>query len=268
MHKRALAVGMARTVAVSLVFILPDICRPLTIGSQGWAAPPRVLAVASQPQQAQAIVTYPSDGMTISGVVEITGVATHPSILWYDVSYAPGAEVTGESQWVSLARPENTQVESGVLVTWDTTIIPDGQYSLALTVMGRDDSFVYQRRVEHLTVNNAQPVASPTPEQATPEPMPTAVVGQTPTPVPVEQPATPTPRPSPLSEGGDEEVTTPSSGGDELGMQFDIGELRSAFWSGALITVMLFLLWALYLLAKTSIRWYLRQRSGPPMPWE
>ncbi len=258
MYKRALAVGMA------LVIILPDVCRPLTIGSQGWAAP--------QPQQAQAIVTYPTDGMTISGVVEVTGVATHPSILWYDVSYAPGAKVTGESQWVSLARPENTQVESGVLATWDTTIIPDGQYSLALTVMGRDDSFVYQRRVEHLTVNNAQPVASPTPEQATPEPMPTAVVGQTPTPVPVEQPATPTLRPSPLSEGEDEEVTTPSSGGDELGVQFDVGELRAvcprAFWSGALITVMLFLLWALYLLAKTSIRWYLRQRSGPPMPWE
>ena len=250
MHKRALAMGMA------LAMIL------LAMSSPGWAAP--------QPQ-ARSVITYPTGGMTISGVVEITGIATHPNIVWYDVSYAPGPEPTGASQWVSLANVQGTQVEDGVLAVWDTTGVPDGQYSLALTVIGRDDPFTYQQIVTHLTVNNAQPVATPTAEQPTPEPMPTAVTGPTPTPIFVEQPATPTPRPSPASEGdeGDEEVTTPladESEDEQPAIQFDFGELRGAFCSGGLITLMLLLLWGLYVLAKASVRWYLRQRTGSPLP--
>ena len=246
MHKRALVVG------VILVIVL------LALGSSGWAAP--------QPQ-ARSVITYPTDGTTISGMVEITGIATHPNIVWYDVSYAPGPQPTGASQWVSLANVQNAQVEDGVLAVWDTTSVPDGQYSLALTVIGRDDPITYQQIVTRLTVNNAQPVATPTTEQATPEPMPTAVTGPTPTPVSVEQPATPTPRPSPAPEGeeGDDEVVTPLAGeGEQPAIQFDFGELRSTFCSGGLITLMLLLLWGLYVLAKSSVRWYLRQRTGPP----
>lgn len=244
MHRRALAMGMA------LAMIL------LAMSSPGWAAP--------QPQ-ARAVITYPTDGTAISGVVEVTGIATHPNIVWYDVSYAPGPEPTGESQWVSLASVENTQVEDGVLVIWDTTGVSDGLYCLALTVKGRDDPFTYQPIVTHLTVNNTNPVATPTSEQPTPEPMPTAVVGPTPTSVSVEQPATPTSQLSPTPQGEGEGVTTPSTSENERpAVQFDFGELRSAFCSGGLITLMLLLLWGLYLLAKVSIRWYLRQRTGSP----
>ncbi len=248
MHKRALARGIV------LAMVL------LAVSSPGWAAP--------QPQ-ARSVITYPTDGMAISGMVEITGIATHPNIVWYDVSYASGPQPTGASQWVSLANVQNAQVEDGVLAVWDTTGVPDGQYSLALTVIGRDDPITYQQIVTRLTVNNAQPVATPMTEQATPEPMPTAVTGPTPTPVSVEQPATPTPRPSPVpgGEGGDEEVATPLAGESEdeqPAIQFDFGELRSAFCSGGLITLMLLLLWGLYVLAKASLRWYLHQRTGPP----
>ncbi|MCK4316830.1 MAG: hypothetical protein KAX24_13765, partial [Anaerolineae bacterium] len=151
MHKRALAVG------VVLVMIL------LTMGSPGWAAP--------QPQ-ARSVITYPTDGMTISGVVEVAGIATHPNILWYEVDYAYGAEPTGESQWIPLTYVENAQVEDGVLVIWDTTSVPDGSYCLALTIKGRDDPIYYQQFVKRLTVNNAQPVETPAPETPTPEPMP------------------------------------------------------------------------------------------------
>lgn len=249
MHKRTLAVGMI------LVIVL------LALGSPGWAAPPF---------QARSVINYPTSGMTISGVVEVTGIATHPNIAWYDVSYAPGPEPTGSSQWVSLTNVQNAQVESGVLAVWDTTGIPDGQYSLALTVIGRDDPFTYQQIVTYLTVNNAQPGASPTPEteQPTPEPMPTAATGPTPTPISIEQPATPTPRPSPTSEGEEEQAGTPAPSEEEEGpvLPFNIQDLRGAFCSGGLITVMLFLLWGLYLLAKASVRWYLR--SGKGLPWK
>lgn len=249
MYKRALAVGTA------LVAIL------LIMGSPGWAAP--------QPQATRSVITYPADGMTLSGVVEVTGIATHPNIRSYQLRYAAGPEPTGDSQWVDFAIVEGTQVENDVLAAWDTTTVPDGQYTLALAVWGIDDaSGPYVFFVRYLTVNNVQPVATPTPEPPTPEPLPTAVVGPTSTPVAILQPATSTPRPSPTplsGEGEGEGVATPSVEVEETpGWAFDVGGLRSAFCDGGLITAMVFLLWGLYLLARATVRWYLRHRAGPP----
>nr|HID12836.1 hypothetical protein [Anaerolineae bacterium] len=245
MHKRALAVGMA------LAMFL------LAVGSPGWAA--------LQPQ-VQYAITSPTEGMTLSGVVEIRGSANHPSTQWwYNVSYAPGPEPTGDSQWVPLAQVENTPVQDDVLAVWDTTTVPDGVYTLALTVKGQDDPTYWQQFVKNLTVNNAQPVATPTLETPTPEPMPTAVVGPTPTPVSVEQPATPTPRPSPTPREREGEGTpSPIAGADERsGFALDVDALRDAFCDGALITVSLFVLWGLYLLLKATVRWLLRRRTRP-----
>lgn len=249
MHKCNLAVGMA------LAMIL------LTVGAPGWAAP--------QPQ-ARSVVSYPANGTILSGVVEITGIATHPNIEWYDVSFAAGAEPTGGSQWVPVAHVENAQVEGGVLATWDTTGVPDGVYCLALTVKGRDDAFYYQQFVTYLTVSNAQPVPTPTSEAPTPEPLPTAVVGPTPTSVAVEQPATPTPRPSPTSQSGAaEETATPAAGENKpLSIPFETAELRTAFCTGGLVTVMLFLVGGCYLLAKALVRWFLRQQHTSRLPKE
>jgi hypothetical protein len=244
MHKRTLAAGMV------LVMIL------LSVGPPGWAAP--------QPQ-ARSVVTYPTSSMTISGVVEVTGIAAHPNLNAYQLRYAAGPEPTGDSHWVDFAIVERTQVENNVLGTWDTTVIPDGQYTLALAVWGANDAASpYVFFVTYLTVNNAQPVATPTPEPPTPEPMPTAVVGPTPTQVSVEQPATPTPRPSPTSRREVEEETATPSTGEEEGARafFDTDELRAAFCTGGLITVLLFLLWIFYMLVKAGVRWFLRQRTG------
>jgi len=246
MHKRILTIGVA------LVIIL------FAVTSSGWAAPQ---------YQARAVITYPSDGMMVSGVVDVIGIATHPNMNFYQVRYAAGPQPTGDSQWVDIAFVYETQVENDVLVTWDTTLIPDGQYTLALAVWGTDDAASpYLFFVTHLTVNNAQPVATPTSEPPTPEPMPTAVAGPTPTPVPVEQPATPTPYPSPTSLSEAIEETATPSARDEggLSLPLDVAELRAAFYSGGLITVMLFLMWALYLLVKAGVRWFIRQRMGPP----
>ena len=250
MRKRILAVATALMVVW------------LAVGSPGWAAPQ---------QQARSAVTYPTDGMTISGVVEVTGIATHPNMDFYQVRYAAGPEPTGDSQWVDFAIVDGTQVENDVLGTWDTTVIPDGQYTLALAVWGvNDTSGPYVFFVTNLTVNNAQPVPSPTPDEPTPtpEPMPTAVVGPTPTPVSVEQPATPTPRPTPTSRSEVfEETTTPSTGSDEgLSVPLDATELRTAFCTGGLITVMLLSLWGFYLVAKAGLRWFLRQQRSDQPP--
>jgi len=248
MHKRALAVGMA------LVMIL------FAMASPGWAAP--------QPQ-ARSVITYPTNGMTVSGVVEVTGIATHPNMNFYQVRYAAGPQPTGDSQWVDiLPIVGGKQVENDVLNTWDTTTIPDGQYTLALAVWGVDDAASpYLFFVTNLTVNNAQPVASPTPEESpTPEPMPTAVIGPSPTPVTIEQPATPTSRPSPTPSEQEGGGTPTSVAGEDAGADFtlNVDALRRAFCDGILITVSLFALWGLYLLAKAGARWFLRQRHTHP----
>ena len=249
MHKRILAVGTA------LVLIL------LAVSPPGWAAP---LA------QARSVVTYPAEGTTVSGVVEVTGIATHPNMDFYQVRYAAGPEPTGNSQWVDFAIVDATQVENDVLGTWDTTVIPDGQYTLALAVWGvNDPSGPYVFFVTHLTVNNAQPVATPTPEEATPEPMPTAVVGPTPTPVAIEQPSTPTPRPSPTprSESAEEpSAPLPEEGEDRFSVPLDVSELRTAFCTGGLITSIALLLWGVYLVAKAGLRWLLRQQRTDRPP--
>jgi hypothetical protein len=249
MHKRVRAVGIA------LLMIL------LGVHAPGWAAPL---------VQARSVITNPTDGMTISGVVNVTGIATHPNMRFYQLRFAAGPQPTGDSQWVDFAIVEGAQVENDVLAAWDTTIIPDGQYTLALAVWGLDDAASpYVFFVTNLTVNNAQPVETPTPEPPTPEPTPTAVVGPTATPVSVEQPPTATSSASPTPESGfeeAEEIATPSAGEEEEGfsLPIDFVDLRSAFLSGSKVALLLFLLWAIYLFVKALVRWLLRQRVRKP----
>jgi hypothetical protein len=246
MKKRVLVAGMI----VVMLFVS---------GLVGWAAPL---------QQAQSVISYPTDGETVAGQVEITGIATHPNMNFYQLRYAAGSEPTGDSQWVDFAIVEGQQVQNDVLGTWDTTQLPDGQYTLALAVWGFDDAnSPYVFFVTHVAVNNAQPPASPTPEQPAEEPTlaPTATVGPTPTPVTIEQPATPTPRPTstPPPEGA-ETTVTPAAGDEGISdMSLNLARLRDGFCTGGLITLLLLSVWGFYLLAKAGLRWYLRRRGEP-----
>ena len=224
----------------------------------GWAAPN---------YQGRAVITYPSNNMTLGGVVDVTGIATHPNINFYQLRYAPGSTVTGGTQWVDFAIVQAAPVENGLLAGWDTTTIPDGPYVIALAVWGTDDAASpYLFFVEYLTVNNAQFVPSPAAETATPEALPTAEAGPSPTPVTIEQPATPTPRPTPTAAGlgvGEETPTATPGGGLGLRLPLSVSELREAFCTGGGIAVLLLLLWGLYLLLKAAVRYVLRQTRDP-----
>jgi hypothetical protein len=209
--------------------------------------------------------------MTVGGVIDVTGIATHPNINFYQLRYAPGPEPTGDTQWVDFAIVQALQVENGVLGTWDASSLPNGQYTMALAVWGQDDAASpYVFFVTYLTVDNTQVVPTPTPEagQPTPEPLPTEVIGPTPTPVTVEQPATPTPRPTETPVGEVEEVAPRTSEEEDGGIPaiaLDSDGLRDAFCAGGLIPVLLLTAWGLYLLVKAGVRWFLRQRTRPPL---
>ncbi|MGD2144310.1 MAG: hypothetical protein PVF54_07525 [Anaerolineae bacterium] len=239
MHKRVSIVGLAL-----LVFMF-------AAGPVGRAAPA---------SQARSMITYPTDGTTVSGEVEVKGVALHPNMDFYQVRYAPGPGPTGESQWRDFAIVEGEQIENEVLGVWDTTQIPDGQYTLALAVWGvNDPNNPYVFFATNLTVNNTNPVPSPTPEE-TPTETPTPTVGPTPTPVVIEQPASPTPRPTPTPEPS--AIETPASGADRgPRVALSFAQVRDGFCTGGLITVLLLSLWGLYLVARTLLRWYLRERT-------
>jgi hypothetical protein len=243
MRKRILAGGLVLLVVL------------LVVGPMTWAAPFF--------QVRPPVISYPTDGATVSGAVEVRGVATHPNIDFYQVRYAPGAGPTADTQWTDFAIVEGQQVENDVLGTWDTTQLPDGQYTLALAVWGVNDANnPYTDFVLNLTVNNTNPPATPTPVQ-TPTEMPppvTPTLGPTPTAVAVEQPPTPTPRPTPTSQPSAEGTPT-ASPGDGLDVALNVGQIREGFCTGGLITALLLSLWGGYVLAKAGVRWFLRRRS-------
>ncbi|MGD2177929.1 MAG: hypothetical protein PVG71_08925, partial [Anaerolineae bacterium] len=187
----------------------------------------------------------------------------HPNMDFYQVRYAPGATVVADSQWQDFAIVQGQQVQDDVLGIWDTTKIPDGQYVLAVAVWGvNDPNNPFYSFVTNLTVNNTNPVNTPTPEATPTELPPTVTLGPTPTPVAVEQPATSTPRPTPTVPSSSVPTPTVRAGG-ATGVALDVGRIREGFCTGGLITIFLLSLWGLYLVAKVTLRWLLRRSSGP-----
>ena len=151
----------------------------------------------SQVVQSQSLgqITSPRDSAQVRGMVPIEGSATHQQFLKYEIHYGPEPNPAG--QWTPIAgSPFSVPVVQGRLGLWDTTIIPDGIYSLRLRVVRVDGN--YDEYVVHgIQVLNSQPTNTPTPELSptpeapteTPAPTATIVIG-------VPTIASPTPRPT------------------------------------------------------------------------
>ncbi len=241
------------------------------------AAAGATLSAAPLPQEDVYVITYPTSGATVSGLVEITGSVNHPQFTSYGVFYAPGPAATENSQWVRIAF-EETPVSNGVLATWDTTatdengqpVVPNGVYTLALARyrQGGSGPDVPLFFVESIAVNNEEATPTPTPP---PEAAPTAV-GVTPTPIPIEQPPTPTAAPTPTPAPGSEGTTESPVNGDNggIGAALNPSRLRDAFVTGVKITLLFFGLWGIYVLVRAIVRYLLRTRriSLPfDLPW-
>lgn len=243
MYKRVLTAGIALAL-VLLGVVFPSRAAPL--------------------HQWRSVITYPEPGMTVGGIVEIKGIATHARFDSYQVRYAPGSNVVADSAWVDIVMLVPNPVDNGLLCTWDTTTVPDGPYVLALAVWGLEDAEnPHVHFVEHVIVDNSSFVPSPEP---TVESAPAATVpaGPTATLPSIVQPPTSTPRSSAEPEAGEVIGTfTPTPEPEEPAFVLDTSMWQDAFCTGGLVTVMLFLLWGLYMMAKASIRWYMRGQ-GPP----
>ncbi len=174
---------------------------------------PVTASIAAPPKQGElAIITAPADNDVVRGVVSIIGSAVHPAFDRYELAYAI-EPVTSNDQWVGIGEVGREQVVNGELAQWDTTVLPDGSYSLRLRVV-RNDGNYNETEVNHVVIANAVPTETPTPSASatptnTPTPLPPTptIVIELPTPE-----ATPTPRaltvtetlptPEPTGEGG------------------------------------------------------------------
>ncbi len=173
---------MQRITALALVILLVVVVSAGLLGS----------AYAAPPYQGLAVITSPQSLTTVRGAVVIEGSASHPEFWKYEVHYASEPNPTN---WVLIGSVHETPVVNGRLEVWDTTLVPDGTYSLRLRVARRDGNYD-EYYVRQLTVANTRPTETPTPAET---PTPTI----TPTPIPptptvvIEQPKRITPPASP-----------------------------------------------------------------------
>jgi hypothetical protein len=145
--------------------------------------------------QPQGLITSPRDRAAVRGLVPIEGIATHAQFWKYELHFGP--EPNPGDQWTPITgSPFSVPVVQGRLALWDTTIIPDGIYSLRLRLVRTDGNYE-DYFVRGILVSNTQPTEVPTPKAPptraaptnTPAPTPTIVIG-------VPTVSSPTPKPS------------------------------------------------------------------------
>jgi hypothetical protein len=203
-------------------------------------------AIAAPRQQGQdiGVITSPSSNAVVQGTVEIIGSADHPAFQFYVIELSP-EPVTG-NQWQIVGQIGEAPVLNGVLMVWDTTLVPDGSYTLRLRVVRLDGNYT-EAFSQQVVVTNAQPLPTDTPVQ-TPTPAQQENLPATPTPtdlpptptILIEQPIveTPTPRPvatsPPLADPEEEQSFIPTFSG------FSVSPLRSACLYGGGIMLIIF----------------------------
>lgn len=208
--------------------------------------------VAWVPARAQATgqITSPRDRAAVRGLVPVEGGATHPQFQKYEIHYGP--EPNPGDQWTPIGgSPFSVPVVQGRLGLWDTTIIPDGVYSLRLRVVRADGNYD-EYFVRGVQVSNTQPIDTPTPEESptpegtptptnTPPPSPTVVIG-------VPTIASPTPRPTETPP-----PTLPPTDTPEPQVNLPFQSVSDAACWGAGATVGLFVLIGLFFAFKASL---------------
>ncbi len=74
----------------------------------------------------------------LSGVASVTGNATHEAFQYYKMEYAPGANAGGGFVYFAGS---NVPISGGVLGNLDTRSLPNGEYTIRLTVVDQSGNF-------------------------------------------------------------------------------------------------------------------------------
>ncbi len=125
---------------------------------------------------ANATITAPRGGSTVSLVVQVRGSASVGGGIAYVVAVSP----TSADSWFDINGKVQGQVTGGTLATWDSTSVPDGAYRLRLRVLDATGNYCEAFANNIVVQNSSAPVAVT--EIPTVTPAVTTPVTQTPIP--------------------------------------------------------------------------------------
>ncbi len=119
---------------------------------------------ALQAASAGSGLVTPQADTTIRGVVEITGIAQHPTFRKWQLDLLLNGD---ENQTTFIAVGEQRLSEAGLLSAFDTTLYPDGNHRLRLRVV--HSNLNYDEYFTPITINNIRTLV-PTTEDGAAEP--------------------------------------------------------------------------------------------------
>lgn len=99
----------------------------------------------------EAVISYPFDGMQVSGTIQIRcdALINSPSFGFYKVEFSLGEKPSG---WGAVSNVKKEPPKDGVCDTWDTTKFPNGPAFLKLTVV--DNTANYLEDTVQVVINN------------------------------------------------------------------------------------------------------------------
>lgn len=125
---------------------------------------PLVQAPTDACQQGQGLptinLTYPGANAILQDVVNITGQVQAPNnFVRYELEYSTA---TQPNTWVPIGPSQSQQqpVGGSTLGTWDTKLVPNGNYTVRLAVHSNTGGTIY--RTAPVSVNNILPTPTPT----------------------------------------------------------------------------------------------------------
>lgn len=210
-----------------------------------------------QTQDNQAIITSPTDGQAVSGVVPIFGTVRSIDFSRYELAYGP--DPNPNDSWQPFATAE-VLLSDAQLGIWDTNNLPPGTYAIRLRVIRSDGNFA-ETIVRGLQVGPAAtetPAATPTdiPPAPTFESETQATIQPT---VVIQQPPTSTPD---LTTAGGAADDAGSAARRGTGNTIDLGRFTSAFVDGMSCAVGAFFVLGALVFGRWGLRLILRQMRG------
>jgi transcriptional regulator with XRE-family HTH domain len=99
---------------------------------------PAPVVVAPGCADSRSAITSPGVNQVVRGVIAVTGTAAHEQFNFYKLEYAPGANAEGGYGWFAGT---STQIQGGVLGNFNTLGVPNGAYTLQLTVVDQTGNY-------------------------------------------------------------------------------------------------------------------------------
>ena len=218
-----------------------------------------VLPAAGAPhaQDSQAIITSPTDGQAVSGLLPIFGTVSAADFSRYELAFGPDPNPGDSWQTFATADVVLTNAQIGL---WDANLAP-GTYALRLRVFRSDGSVAAEDFVNGL-IAGPPPTETPaaTPTGVPPAPTFEAETQTTIQPtIVIEQPPTATPAPTVVAGGALDDTASSRRG---AGSGIDLSRFASAFVDGVSCAVGAFFVLGAVLLARWGLRWIMKQMRG------